>query len=531
MFENSSNINIDSKTSFISTENSSKNNQESELENKFNSRQEQFNLDENLSQIKEKAISKELSLGNNNRNKLIMKKRLNAKTNLENNLSLDKVLKIPKETYDNLNNEEIRISDFSKIINLFHSKNIDEKFKGLIGLRKLLSLDNSPTSEIIDLKVVPELINLLDNPLYEFKYEAIWCLCNIAGGTSEQSNSILISGGLNSILNMLDCPVDDIKANTIWLIANLINDSMKTRDTLIQYKFLDKILTILASTNNENLINLSIWAISNFFRIKPIPNFEISNKTFNVVSRAVLRNNNEKDDFLLDVGVFLSILTKNYSQFIQEIIDIGLLQKIIKYLDIKNRNILINFLRVVGNIASSENANQTQKLIDLGILDKLKYTLFNESLSIRAESCFILSNIAAGTQKQIEILIEQNFLQIMYKIFKNDDKKVKKEALMCIANMTTVENENYMKKLIEDNIFMIDAELLQSDNSTFIIIGLEMLANLLAFGDKKGQIKEFQNECEKLGIIDTLEKLQMHESQIIYEKTLQIFDAYFELAD
>ena len=89
MFENSSNINIDSKTSFISTENSSKNNQESELENKFNSRQEQFNLDENLSQIKEKAISKELSLGNNNRNKLIMKKRLNAKTNLENNLSLD----------------------------------------------------------------------------------------------------------------------------------------------------------------------------------------------------------------------------------------------------------------------------------------------------------------------------------------------------------------------------------------------------------------------------------------------------------
>ena len=120
---------------------------------------------------------------------------------------------------------------------------------------------------------------------------------------------------------------------------------------------------------------------------------------------------------------------------------------------------------------------------------------------------------------------------IIDKIFKNDDKKVKKEALMCIANMTTVENENYMKKLIEDNIFMIDAELLQSDNSTFIIIGLEMLANLLAFGDKKGQKKEFQNECEKLGIIDTLEKLQMHESQIIYEKTLQIFDAYFELAD
>ena len=531
MFPNQVNKEIDSNTpsSLLSDKTSSENKQESELDNKFQTRQEKFNLEENFSQIKENAISKELSLSNNNRNKILMQKRLNAKTNLEDNLSLDKVLKISKDAYTKLNNEEIHISDFSKIINLFHCQNIDEKFKGLIGLRKLLSLDNAPISEIIDLKTVPELISILDNPLYEFKYEAIWCLCNIAAGNPEQGNSIIISGGLDSILNMLDCPVEDIKVNTVWLVSNLASNSSKTRDILIQKKFLDKILTILASTNNENLINLSIWALSNFFRVKPIPNLDICNKVFKAVARAVLLDKNEKEDFLCDVGFFLSILTKNYDKFIQEIIDTGLLQKIIKYLDSKNKFIIINFLRIIGNISSIDNANYTQKLIDLGVLDKLKYTLFNENLSIRKESCFILSNIAAGTQKQIEILIEHNFLQIMYKIFKNDNQKVKKEVLMCICNMTAVENEIYMKKLIDDNILMIITEILKSEDNTYIIIGLETLTNILTFGKKNGKIKEFQIECEKIGITDILEKLQMHDNQIIYEKTLQILENYFEI--
>ena len=52
---------------------------------------------------------------------------------------------------------------------------------------------------------------------------------------------------------------------------------------------------------------------------------------------------------------------------------------------------------------------------------------------------------------------------------------------------------------------------------------------LLAFGEKKGKKKEFEHECEKMGILDLLEKLQMKESQIIYEKTLQILETYFDI--
>ena len=208
---------------FLQKTDNSQNNQEAKLENKLQSRQEQFSNEENFSQIKESTISQELSLGENNLNKIFLQKRLNKITNNENNVSLFNVLKIPKNIYIQLTNEEINIRDFSKIINLFHSQNIDDKFKGLIGLRKLLSLEpNSPIQEIIEMKLVPELISLLDNPLYEFVYEATYCLCNIASGTEDQANTILIFGGIPKIMNILDNPVEEIKSQAIWLVSNMV---------------------------------------------------------------------------------------------------------------------------------------------------------------------------------------------------------------------------------------------------------------------------------------------------------------------
>ena len=528
MSQNSQSNNKDAP-SFFPNSDSSQNNQDSQMESKFQSRQELFTNEENFSQIKESTMSKELSLGENNRNKIFMQKRLNKKINTENNLSLFDVLKISKDVYTQLTNEEINIKDFSKIINLFRSQNIDEKFKGLIGLRKLLSIESTaPIQEIIDLNIVPELINLLDNPLYEFKYEATYCLCNIASGTPDQAKTIIIYGGIPKILNLLDCSIEEIKSQTIWLVSNLVSDSDKIRAALIENKIFDKILTILSTTNNESYINLSAWAISNFFKVKPVLNYDICKKAFNNIARAVLIYNKEDEDFITDVCFFFSVVTHKYKEFNQEIIDTGLLQKIIKFLDTKKKNIILTSLRIIGNIACTENANQTQKLIDLGVLEKLKYTLFNENISIRRESAFILSNIAAGTQKQIEAVIDQNFFQILYKVFTNDNQKVKKEAIIAIANMTNVEDEKYMKKIFEDNILMIILELLKKEDAFYILIGLEILVNIFIFSEKKGRKKEFQNECEKMGISDVLEKLQMNENQMVYEKTLTILETYFE---
>lgn len=508
----------------------SQNNQDYQIESKFQNRQEQFTTEEDISKIKESTMSQELSLGKDTRNKIFLQKRLLKKTNIESNSSLLDSLTMPKDIYEKIASAEIQPSDFQKIINSFHSQNIEDKFKGLVGIRKLLSIESKPPiQEIIELNIVPELINLLENTPNEFKYEAIWSLTNIASGTEEQANTILIYGGLPKILNLLDSNIEEIKSQTVWLIANLIGESSKIRDTLIGQKVYDKLLTILASTNNEKYINLCTWAICNFFRVKPIPDYDIAYKAFKIIARVVMIYDNTNTEFIIEACQIFSIITKKHKKFLKEIIDSNLIQYIIKFLDIDNKNVLMTCLRIVGNIACEDNANQVQKLIDLNVLEKLKYTLFNDYLGIRKESAFILSNIAAGTQKQIETLIDQNFLQILFKVFKNDLPKVKKQVIYAIGNLTSVESEKYMKKLVDDGILIFIYDCLKDDDNLFISISLEMLEHVLSYGKKRGELNLLMGEIEKMGMLDILEKLQVHEDEIIYEKTIHILENYFDI--
>jgi len=69
--------------------------------------------------------------------------------------------------------------------------------------------------------------------------------------------------------------------------------------------------------------------------------------------------------------VLFYFMTEHYKDTINDLLDIDIIQKIIQNLDIDVHFIQINSLRIVGNIASG-NANQTQLLIDLGLLKYLK---------------------------------------------------------------------------------------------------------------------------------------------------------------
>ena len=83
----------------------SQNNQEMQMDSKFQNRQEQFVDDENFSKIKESTISQEYSISQDNRNKTFLKMRLHKKINEESKTSIFNCLSMPKEVYENLGSE------------------------------------------------------------------------------------------------------------------------------------------------------------------------------------------------------------------------------------------------------------------------------------------------------------------------------------------------------------------------------------------------------------------------------------------
>ena len=515
-------------TLLFSSSGNSGNNQDDAINNKYQKRQENFNNEEDISKIKESTMTKELSLGQNYRNKIFAQKRLKKNMNIESTNTLKSKLTIPVELFEKCNNMPVELSNFPDIIKAFRTEDIVQKYTGLVGIRKLLSLQSSPIQELIDIGITPELISLLENSPPEFQYEALWCLTNIATGTSDQANSIVVKGGIPKIIKLMDSSIEEIKIQATWLIGNLAADSPKIRDTLIKEKAFDKLITILASTDKEQLIKHATWSISNFFRNKPYPPFDIVKKCIKMIARTIIILPKDKE-FLTDACFILYYMTEHYKDTINELLDIGIIPNIIKTLDIDVNHVQINCLRIVGNIASG-NANQTQSLIDWGLLDYLKKTIFNPVKQIRKESAWIISNIAAGTQKQTETLIDHNFLPILSKVIKTDENEIKKESIWAVCNLTNVENPEYVKKILEQGILTIICDCLKLEDAKYLAVCLEAFGNLLSFGKKTNPNGPniIVNEVEKMGMLDTLEKLQYHPVEVVYEKILKILETYFD---
>ena len=306
-------------------------------------------------------------------------------------------------------------------------------------------------------------------------------------------------------------------------------ESSHIRDFLIKEKIYDKILTLIASTNQKKLIKISTWAIANFFRIKPIIPYDYAKKSIKIIARNLLFLQDDKD-FLSDACFILCFITENYKEGIKELMELEILENIIKLLDCNVVYIQITSLRLIGNIAAG-NANQTQKLIDLGLLPQLKKTIFNPKKSIRKETAWILSNIAAGTQKQIENLIKEDFLPIFQKIILFDEAEVQKECIWAMANLTNIKDTTYMKKILEQGILLTMNKCLLINDTKNLAVNLEALGNLLAFGkdNKCDEVNPVVKEMERIGMIDVLEKLQTHPVEIVYEKTLKLLLEYFEV--
>jgi len=80
------------------------------------------------------------------------------------------------------------LSNLSQLVEDINSKELFNQYRGTIGVRKLLSVDNPPIQPMIDANLVPVMIEFMkieDEP--QLQLEAAWVLTNVASGTAAQT--------------------------------------------------------------------------------------------------------------------------------------------------------------------------------------------------------------------------------------------------------------------------------------------------------------------------------------------------------
>ena len=75
-------------------------------------------------------------------------------------------------------------------------------------------------------------------------------------------------------------------------------------------------------------------------------------------------------------------------------------------------------------------------MVDCGLIEGLHAIIDHPKRTVRKEACWVLSNITAGTEEQIQGCIDVGIVDKLVNILNHDEMPVKNEAVWALSNTT-----------------------------------------------------------------------------------------------
>jgi hypothetical protein len=351
--------------------------------------------------------------------------------------------------------------------------------------------------------LIPLLVSFLEttnNTL--IMVETVWILSIFAAKNSELSTIILDQKYIQVIFNLLHGQISSMVFDHIcWLIGNL--SSHKNNSILKQMNFFSTVLNIFPNFRSEKIEVTLLWCLYGLSNAKLYLREERTELIL-IKTLSKLYHSHSAQEKLFILGIIaeisnfsstpLPIILKYFSQILA--INFNKITDDEQEIDISKLTLII-----LGNITTGENMYIDQMLCKIENFLKTLKTIIkvrNEE-SILKEVFFILSNFAAGDEKYVEMLFDEEFHE---ELFSNDYPfKIETEIIWVIANMTNTNKEKNIITLLNVGLIRkIEHFLHCKFDAKINILCLEALENLLF------KVKSLENKT----IPDLYQKLLNH---------------------
>lgn len=118
---------------------------------------------------------------------------------------------------------------------------------------------------VIDLGVLPAILDMLSSDDSEFLSEATWILVNITAGSSEQTSQVVEAGALPKLISLFPTSTDAIKENILMTVGNTMGDSKHLRQVAVREGGFELALDVLRVPEDysRGCVESAVWVVAN----------------------------------------------------------------------------------------------------------------------------------------------------------------------------------------------------------------------------------------------------------------------------
>ncbi|CAM9310343.1 unnamed protein product, partial [Phaeothamnion confervicola] len=245
--------------------------------------------------------------------------------------------------------------------------------------------------------------------------EALWCLTNAAAAAAAAQPSrlpVLLPAVpcLVALLDGTDRPLgcgEETAEQILWLLGALAANSALDRNAVLQANPLPPLARCLTRHDGcRSLVKIGAWALSSLCDGQPRPTLEDAALMPTLYLLSLLLQHPD-GEVLAHACWTCSHLCDGPARHVRAVVDAGLCARLVDLLLHRSWRVAKPALRAVGNIVCAEDkVDHTGCVIDANAVPRLQQLISHGNREIQKEACWTLSNIAAGTEAQIQSVLD-----------------------------------------------------------------------------------------------------------------------------